>query len=87
MSLFANQLFLDQRLLHLVESGIVKYMIWENLPNAEICPQNLATTERQLRNGDLLMTYQIMIAGFCTSVVVFFTEVKIDNSIDPYEVP
>lgn len=63
------------RLLHLVESGIVKYMLLENLPNAEICPQNLLTTERQLRNGDLLMTYQIMIAGFCTGGVVFFTEV------------
>lgn len=63
------------RLLHLVESGIVKYMLWENLPNAEICPQNLGGTERQLRNGDLLMTYIIMIAGFCTSIVIFMTEV------------
>ncbi|KAJ6646001.1 Glutamate receptor ionotropic, delta-1 [Pseudolycoriella hygida] len=65
----------DPELLHLVESGIVKYMLWENLPKAEICPQNLGGTERQLRNGDLLMTYQIMMAGFGTGVVVFFTEI------------
>lgn len=71
-------MYLNPRLLHLVESGIVKYMLWENLPKAEICPQNLGGTERQLRNGDLLMTYQIMMAGFGTGVVVFFTEVQID---------
>lgn len=50
-------------------------MIWENLPKAEICPQNLGGTDRQLRNGDLLMTYQIMMAGFGTGAVIFFTEV------------
>lgn len=53
-------------------------MLWENLPKAEICPQNLGGTERQLRNGDLLMTYQIMLAGFGTGLAVFFTEVNTD---------
>lgn len=61
----------------MVESGIVKYMLLENLPNAEICPQNLGGTERQLRNGDLMMTYQIMLAGFGTGFVIFVTEVLI----------
>lgn len=51
-------------------------MLLEDLPNAEICPQNLGGTERQLRNADLKMTYWIMVAGFCTSIVVFFTEVE-----------
>lgn len=64
------------RLLHLVESGIIKYMLQEKLPNTEICPQDLGGTERQLRNNDLKMTYQIMLAGFCTAVIVFFTEVN-----------
>lgn len=64
-------------LLTLVETGIVKFMLGENLTNAEICPQNLGGTERQLRNSDLSMTYWIMLAGFCTSVVIFFTEVLI----------
>lgn len=53
-------------------------MLWENLPKAEICPQNLGGTERQLRNGDLLMTYQIMLAGFGTGAAVFLTEVNTD---------
>lgn len=51
-------------------------MLGENLTNAEICPQNLGGTERQLRNSDLSMTYWIMLAGFCTSVVIFVTEVS-----------
>lgn len=51
-------------------------MLSENLPKAEICPQNLAGTERQLRNGDLMMTYQIMMAGFGTGFIIFITEVR-----------
>lgn len=54
-------------------------MLGENLTNAEICPQNLGGTERQLRNSDLSMTYWIMLSGFCTSVVIFFTEVLLLN--------
>lgn len=45
------------------------------MPNAEICPQDLGGTERQLRNGDLMMTYYIMFAGFATAIVVFSTEI------------
>lgn len=50
-------------------------MLLDNLPKAEVCPQQLASTERQLRNGDLLTTYYVMIAGFITSFVVFVSEV------------
>lgn len=50
-------------------------MLWEKLPQAEICPQNLGSTERQLRNGDLIMTYQVMAAGFGSGAIIFFTEV------------
>lgn len=63
------------RLLNLVESGIVKYMLFENLPSAVICPQELGGSERQLRNGDLWMTYQIMAAGFATGAIIFITEI------------
>lgn len=70
---FINDEF--HRLLVLVESGIVKFMLGENLTDAEICPQNLGSNERRLRNGDLSMTYWIMSAGFCTAAVVFITEV------------
>lgn len=63
------------RLLSLVEGGIVKYMLWEDLPDSEICPANLASNERQLRNGDLQTTYFVMIAGFIASFIVFVSEV------------
>ncbi|SPP76120.1 glutamate receptor ionotropic, delta-1 [Drosophila guanche] len=68
-----SQLF-DPELLNLVESGIVKHLSAKDLPSAEICPQDLGGTERQLRNGDLMMTYYIMLAGFATSLAVFSTE-------------
>ncbi|EDW72688.1 uncharacterized protein Dwil_GK17045 [Drosophila willistoni] len=64
----------DPELLNLVESGIVKHLSAKDLPSAEICPQDLGGTERQLRNGDLMMTYYIMLAGFATSLAVFTTE-------------
>ncbi|KAI8036619.1 hypothetical protein M5D96_010420 [Drosophila gunungcola] len=68
-----SQLF-DPELLNLVESGIVKHLSNRDLPSAEICPQDLGGTERQLRNGDLMMTYYIMLAGFATALAVFSTE-------------
>ncbi|KAL9909618.1 ionotropic receptor 76b [Glossina fuscipes fuscipes] len=64
----------DRELLNLVESGIIKYLAVKNLPNAEICPQNLGSTERQLRNGDLIMTYYITMVGFIVSLVIFISE-------------
>lgn len=73
--MFFQYIFFRHSLLALVETGIVKFMLSENLTSAEICPQNLGGTERQLRNSDLSMTYWIMLAGFCTAAVIFFTEV------------
>lgn len=67
------------RLLTLVETGIVKYMMGENLTRAEICPQNLGGLERQLRNSDLKMTYWIMLGGFCTGAIIFLTEVSLPD--------
>lgn len=75
-----SELF-DPELLHLVESGIVKYMLLENLPKANICPQNLGGTERQLRNNDFMTTYYVMLTGFGTGVIVFVTEVRKTNSV------
>lgn len=63
------------RLQYLVESGIVKFKLNYGLPKAEICPQDLGSTERQLRLQDLFTTYLTMLAGFSTALVVFFTEV------------
>ncbi|KAL9702646.1 hypothetical protein quinque_006164 [Culex quinquefasciatus] len=68
-----NALF-DPQLLNMVEGGLIKFKLLENLPKAEICPQNLGGTERQLKNRDLVMTYLVMLTGFCTSIAVFFSE-------------
>lgn len=59
--IFSNAFFRIFSLLALVETGIVKFMLGENLTSAEICPQNLGGTERQLRNSDLSMTYWVKI--------------------------
>lgn len=64
----------DEIIQHLFESGIVKYKMREDLPNTEICPMNLGSKERQLRNSDLLMTYVLVGAGFGVAAVVFIIE-------------
>ena len=58
----------------MVEAGIIKFKLLEGLPRAEICPQNLGSIERQLKNGDLMTTYYIVMTGFSTGTVVFLTE-------------
>ncbi|XP_058054740.1 probable glutamate receptor [Anopheles bellator] len=68
-----NRLF-DPELLKMVEGGIIKYKMLDRLPKAEICPQNLGGTERQLKNRDLVMTYFVMVTGFVTAIVVFVSE-------------
>ncbi|XP_055621480.1 probable glutamate receptor [Toxorhynchites rutilus septentrionalis] len=68
-----NALF-DPQLLNMVEGGLIKFKLLENLPKAEICPQNLGGTERQLKNRDLVMTYLVMVTGFATAIVVFVSE-------------
>lgn len=59
----------------MVEGGLVKFKLLENLPKAQICPQNLGGTERQLKNRDLIMTYLVMLTGFATAIAVFLSEV------------
>lgn len=51
-------------------------MLGENLTNAAICPLNLGTKERQLRNSDLAMTYYLMFSGYGIAAVIFSTEVS-----------
>lgn len=62
------------RLEHVVEAGIVKFKMGEGLPNTQICPLNLGSKERQLRNSDLSMTYVIVAAGFVISATIFTGE-------------
>lgn len=62
-----------------MESGIIRFKLREQLPDTEICPLNLGNKERQLRNSDLLMTYEIVGGGFVISLIVFIVELIIQN--------
>ncbi|XP_069680618.1 glutamate receptor ionotropic, delta-1 [Periplaneta americana] len=59
----------------LVETGIVKHLLRKGLPPTEICPLNLRSTERQLRNGDLFTTYMVVVVGFASAIAAFVGEV------------
>lgn len=58
-----------------MEAGIVKHQLGDGLPNTEICPLNLGSKERQLRNSDLFTTYVVILMGFGISGTVFVGEV------------
>ena len=57
------------------ESGIIKHLLTKDLPEAVICPLNLGSKERQLRNSDLFTTYAIVIVGFILAFAAFLFEV------------
>ncbi|XP_047004051.1 ionotropic receptor 93a [Schistocerca americana] len=65
----------DPLLKALVETGIVRHLLRKDLPQIEICPLDLGSKERQLRNSDLYMTYMIVVTGFCAATVAFFGEI------------
>jgi hypothetical protein len=59
-----------------VETGIVKHLLKQGMPPTEICPLNLHSTERQLRNTDLFATYMVVVIGFISAVTAFVGEVS-----------
>jgi hypothetical protein len=46
------------------------------MPPTVICPINLKSTDRQLRNTDLFATYMVIIIGFISAVTAFTGEVS-----------
>ena len=62
------------RLLKLLETGIINQRKKEDLPLAEICPVDLRSSERQLRNTDLLLTYKVVVAGYTIAAIIFLFE-------------
>ncbi|XP_028982505.1 uncharacterized protein LOC114841620, partial [Diachasma alloeum] len=58
----------------LIEVGIIKYLEKRNLPKVEYCPLNLKSTERQLKNSDLTLTYKVIAAGFISACIMFIYE-------------
>ncbi|KAK1129910.1 hypothetical protein K0M31_019610 [Melipona bicolor] len=61
-------------LLKLLETGIINQRKKEDLPLAEICPVDLRSSERQLRNTDLLLTYKVVVAGYTIAAIIFLFE-------------
>lgn len=66
----------SNRILNLVESGIVKYKTTYELPANQICPLDLNSNERRLKNSDLQMTYVLAGIGIATATFVFGLEVS-----------
>ncbi|XP_074037794.1 ionotropic receptor 76b [Leptinotarsa decemlineata] len=65
----------DRTIQYVVESGIIQFKLRENLPESEICPLNLGSSERKLRNTDLLLTYVIVGSGLGIATSVFLLEI------------
>ncbi|CAG9792155.1 unnamed protein product [Diatraea saccharalis] len=62
-------------LIFIVQAGIIDFLERRDLPSTKICPLNLQSKDRQLRNSDLIMTYMIMIVGISSAVALFIGEV------------
>ncbi|OAD54940.1 Glutamate receptor delta-2 subunit, partial [Eufriesea mexicana] len=58
----------------LIETGIIQHRKEEDLPLAEICPVDLRSSERQLRNTDLLLTYNVVVGGYTIATIIFLFE-------------
>ncbi|XP_077291675.1 ionotropic receptor 76b [Arctopsyche grandis] len=69
----------DPVLLSLVQSGIISFKMRYDLPANQICPLNLKSNERRLRNSDLAMTYLLAGFGIVMSMLVFIFEVFLKN--------
>ncbi|XP_076763558.1 ionotropic receptor 76b [Xylocopa sonorina] len=66
---------INRMLLRFIETGIVQHRKGEDLPLAEICPINLRSSERQLRNSDLLLTYKVVLIGYTIATIIFLFEI------------
>ncbi|KAI8440462.1 hypothetical protein MSG28_001753 [Choristoneura fumiferana] len=67
----------DPALTYLLQSGIVKFLEHRDLPSTKICPLDLQSKDRKLRNSDLTMTYMIMVTGLAAAIAVFVGEMMI----------
>ncbi|XP_072376313.1 glutamate receptor ionotropic, delta-2 [Diabrotica undecimpunctata] len=82
---FKYRYLFDLAIQRLVEGGIVEFKLRENLPDAEICPLNLGSTERKLRNTDLLLTYYIVCGGLAVATCVFLMEILWRKWVKQYQ--
>nr|AGY49253.1 putative ionotropic receptor [Sesamia inferens] len=71
----------DPVLTQIFESGILDFLKHADLPSTKICPLDLQSKDRKLRNSDLIMTYMVMVAGSATAVAVFAAEIFIKRYV------
>ncbi|CAB3228669.1 unnamed protein product [Arctia plantaginis] len=64
----------DPVLTKIFESGIMKFLKDVDLPSTKICPLDLQSKDRKLRNSDLIMTYMVMGVGSGVALAVFAAE-------------
>lgn len=50
-----------------------------DLPSTKICPLDLQSKDRKLRNSDLIMTYMVMGVGSGIALAVFAAEVRLSH--------
>ncbi|KAH9642457.1 hypothetical protein HF086_007589 [Spodoptera exigua] len=65
----------DPVLTQIFQAGILDFLKRSDLPSTKICPLDLQSKDRKLRNSDLIMTYLVMVAGSATAVAVFGAEI------------
>ncbi|XP_032691216.1 glutamate receptor ionotropic, delta-2 [Odontomachus brunneus] len=76
---------INKELMALVEAGIIKRAKQRDLPLAEVCPVDLRSTERQLTNSDLSLTYKVVLAGYVIASVAFLVELTIRCATNIYK--
>ncbi|KAI5636647.1 ligand-gated ion channel domain-containing protein [Phthorimaea operculella] len=67
----------DPLLVYLLQAGIISFLQVRDLPSTKMCPLDLQSKDRKLRNGDLMMTYIIMGVGLAIAAAVFVAEIFI----------
>ncbi|KOB64519.1 Ionotropic receptor, partial [Operophtera brumata] len=77
---YLKELF-DTVLIHILQAGIIEFLKLRDLPSTKICPLDLQSKDRQLRNSDLLMTYLIILVGLAAATAVFIGEVAFKRYI------
>lgn len=60
--------------MRMVEMGVIQHLETYHMPEIKYCPLNLKSTERQLTNADLSLTYKVVTSGFVLSIVMFIIE-------------
>lgn len=66
--------------MYILQGGIIDFLKTKDLPSTKICPLDLQSKDRQLRNSDLMMTYMIMVTGLAAAIAIFIGEVGISKN-------